>query len=191
MLCFSVTIRIINGRINMKELEIEKRFLIPKTRIKEFKALVIPKSEVYMNDVYIPNGERHKDLRLRQKGDKYMITRKRPIKKDDLTTMLETTIELSKEEFVALSSGVHSNVEKKRYKIDISEWRGELDVFKGRHEGLAVVEFEFQNDADLADFEKNAKLGLLDITNIEWLAGGRLAETDSKALQNKIIELQK
>lgn len=170
----------------MQELEIEKRFLVPEEKIEEIKSFVVPNSEVLMNDVYVPNGDAHKDLRLRQKGNKYMITRKRPVKEGDSTIMVETTIELSRSEFVALSNGIESNVEKERFLIDISEWRGELDVFSGRHAGLVIVEFEFQNEADLADFEKNAKLDLVDITNVEWIAGGRLAEIDSDVLKQKL-----
>ena len=170
----------------MQELEIEKRFLVPQDKLEILKSHIVPGSKTNMNDVYIPNGDAHKDLRLRQKGEKYMITRKRPVKEGDSTTMLETTIELSEWEFAALAKGIESNVEKERYQVDVSEWRGELDIFKGRHSGLTVVEFEFQNEADLADFEANADLGLIDITNIEWLAGGRLAEIDGATLQDKL-----
>lgn len=173
----------------MQELEIEKRFLVPKNKIEELKSHIVPDSKVIMGDTYVPNGEAHKDLRLRQKGNKYMITRKRPIKEGDLTTMLETTIELSKYEFDALSSDIESNVKKERYLVDISEWRGELDIFTERHAGLAIVEFEFQNEADLVDFEQNANLDLIDITNIEWLAGGRLAEIDAKTLERRLSEI--
>lgn len=173
----------------MQELEIEKRFLVPEDKVDELKSFIVPDSGVKMNDVYIPNGDAHKDLRLRQKGEKYMVTRKRPIKDGDTTTMLETTIELSSYEFDALASGIESNVEKERFLVDVSEWRGELDVFSGRHAGLVVVEFEFQNEADLSDFEQNAKLDLVDITNVEWLAGGRLAEIDGETLKEKLKEL--
>lgn len=170
----------------MQELEIEKRFLVLEEKVEKIKSFIVPNSKVLMNDVYIPNGDAHKDLRLRQKGNKYMITRKRPIKEGDSTIMSETTIELSKYEFDALSSGIKSNVEKERFLVNISEWRGELDIFSGRHTGLVIVEFEFQNEADLADFEKNAKLNLVDVTNIEWIAGGRLAEIDSDTLKQKL-----
>lgn len=156
----------------MQELEIEKHFLVPTDKIDTLKKSIIPDSMTKMKDIYIPNGLAHKDLRLRQKGD--------------TTTMLETTIELSEDEFNAMSQGIKTSVEKERYLVDVSEWRGELDIFQGRHAGLVVVEFEFQNDADLADFEANAKLDLLDITNVEWLAGGRLAEIDSQNLKEKI-----
>ena len=173
----------------MQELEIEKRFLVPEDKVDELKSFIVPDSGVKMNDVYIPNGDAHKDLRLRQKGEKYMVTRKRPIKDGDTTTMLETTIELSSYEFDALASGIESNVEKERFLVDVSEWRGELDVFSGRHAGLVVVEFEFQNEADLSDFEQNANLDLVDITNVEWLAGGRLAEIDGETLKEKLKEI--
>ena len=173
----------------MQELEIEKRFLIPVEKLDQIKSFIIPESQVHMNDIYIPNGESHKTLRLRQKGEKYMATRKCPVRDGDLTTMLETTIDLSKFEFDALFYGVDSNVEKDRFLVDISEWRGELDIFTGRHAGLAVVEFEFQNQADLADFEQNAKLDLVDITNLEWLAGGRLAEIDAETLAKNLKQL--
>ena len=174
----------------MQELEIEKRFLVPHDKLDTMMTHVVSGSKVNMNDVYIPNGDAHKDLRLRQKGERYMITRKRPVKEGDSTTMLETTIELSEWEFVALAKGIESNVEKERYQVDVSEWRGELDVFKGRHSGLIVVEFEFQNEADLADFEAHANLELIDITNIEWLAGGRLAEIDGATLQAKLDQIK-
>ena len=63
----------------MQELEIEKRFLVLEEKVEKIKSFIVPNSKVLMNDVYIPNGDAHKDLRLRQKGNKYMITRKRPI----------------------------------------------------------------------------------------------------------------
>lgn len=64
----------------MQELEIEKRFLVPQDKLEELKSLVVPGSKTVMNDVYVPNGDAHKDLRLRQQNDKYMATRKRPVK---------------------------------------------------------------------------------------------------------------
>ena len=172
----------------MQELEIEKRFLVPQDKLEELKRLVVPGSKTVMNDVYVPNGDAHKDLRLRQQNDKYMVTRKRPVKDGDSTTMLETTIELSEWEFAALAEGIETNVEKERFLVDLAEWRGELDVFKGRHAGLVVVEFEFQNEADLKDFEAHAKFAFTDITNVEWLAGGRLAEIDGETLKAKLAE---
>lgn len=173
----------------MQKLEIEKRFIIPNNKIEHFKSYIQTNSKVLMNDVYIPNGNAHKDLRLRQKGNKYMITRKRPVKENDHTTMLETTIELSKYEFNSLSKGIKSNVEKERYCVVLSGWKGDLDIFTGRHTGLAIVEFEFKNETELASFTQTIDLGLIDITNIEWIAGGRLAEIDATGLRQKLSEI--
>lgn len=170
----------------MQELEIEKRFLVPEEKLEELMGVVIADSKKMMNDVYIPNGDAHNDLRLRQKNDEFVITRKRPLVDGDLTKMMETTIPLSKYEFEVLSNGIESNVEKERYFVMIEKWQGELDIFKGRHTGLVVLEFEFANDADLEDFNNNQQLGLIDITNEEWLAGGRLAEIDATTLRKKL-----
>ena len=70
--------------------------------------------------------------------------------------------------------------------MDVAGWQGELDIFSGRHAGLTVLEFEFKNDEDLEDFNNNQQLGLIDITNEEWLAGGRLAEIDSSELKKQL-----
>ena len=76
----------------MQELEIEKRFLVPEEKVEELMGTVIADSKKMMNDVYIPNGDVHKDLRLRQKNDEFVITRKRPLVEGDSTKMIETTI---------------------------------------------------------------------------------------------------
>lgn len=151
----------------MQELEIEKRFLVPEEKTEELMGAVIAGSKKMMNDVYIPNGDEHKDLRLRQKNDEFVITRKRPLVEGDSTKMMEISIPLSREEFFALAAGIESNVEKTRYIVNVAGWQGELDIFNGRHAGLAVLEFEFKNDEDLEDFNDNQQLGLIDITNEE------------------------
>ena len=43
---------------------------------------------------------------------------------------------------------------KERFIINIFNRHGELDIFRGRHKGLAILEFEFKNNSDLLDFEK-------------------------------------
>ncbi len=173
----------------MQELEIEKRYLVPAEQLDELLAQAQTESVVHMNDYYVPNGERHKDLRLRQSGDRRVVTRKRPVKDGDLAIMSETTIELSPEEFEALTAGITTNVEKDRYQISLAGRPGELDVFAGRHAGLAVLEFEFADADALASFESEQRLGLIDITQLEWLAAGRLAETSYVELAPKIQTL--
>ena len=57
----------------MQELEIEKRFLVPEKKIEELMGMAIADSKKMMNDVYVPNGDAHKNLRLRQKNDEFVI----------------------------------------------------------------------------------------------------------------------
>ena len=69
--------------------------------------------------------------------------------------------------------------------------QADLDIFSGRHDGLIVIEFEFKDESDLAKFMKEARLDLPDVTNVEWLAGGRLAETSLKDIESKLKSLNK
>ncbi len=96
---------------------------------------------------------------------------------------------LSEEEFAALSHGVSTNVAKTRYQVDFDGWKGELNIFSGRHEGLVVLEFEFPNESGLARFLATTRWDLLDITNLKWLAFGRLAETSVANLAEKLAQL--
>ncbi len=173
----------------MQELEIEKRFLIKQSEIARFLALANQSSRKYMNDFYVPNGNQHKDLRLRQKGDSYVITRKRPLKDGDSIVMLETTIPLSLEEFQVLSGTITTNVEKERYRITVADFAGELDILQGRLQGLAFLEFEFPSQDALKTFENQFHADLIDVTGLEWLASGRLAETSFAELQPRLQEL--
>ena len=160
----------------MQEIEIEKRFLI--TDWNKTNKHFVSTSETEMKDVYIPNGDAHKDLRLRRKGDSYMVTRKRPVQEGEKLVMKETTIELSQEEFDALSAGVESTVTKTRLKGSFEGLPAEVDVFKDRHFGLSVIEFEFKDMAAYKAFQAKNSLdkSFIDITEDESLAGGRLAE---------------
>ena len=90
----------------MKNLEIEKRYLVKGggfDRLDDIEPYIVADSEVVMNDYYVPNGDEHKDLRLRHKGDRYVITRKRPIKEGDTTTMMEVAFRLMFRRAVMLS----------------------------------------------------------------------------------------
>ena len=74
----------------MKEIEIEKKFLITLEKAKE---LIVGVEPIDMIDYYIPNGQPHMQLCLRKKGDKYCITRKVPL---ETGVMSEQTIDINK-----------------------------------------------------------------------------------------------
>lgn len=54
---------------------------------------------VEIEDIYIPQSVDHPILRIRKKGDKYTITKKKPIKGKDSSKQRETTIILTRNEF--------------------------------------------------------------------------------------------
>lgn len=153
----------------MKKIEIEKRFLITSEKVKE---LIKNLKPVDMIDYYVPNGQPHMQLRLRKKGDNYCITRKVPL---ETGVMSEQTLDVNKIEFEYLTEGIQTSVAKDRYK---TKWNGidvEVDVYKGRHEGLNVLEIEFPDKEAFGEFQDDLE-GCKDITGIEKYAAGKLAE---------------
>ena len=153
----------------MKEIEIEKKFLLAQDKANE---LIIGVKPIDMIDYYIPNGQPHMQLRLRKKGDKYCITRKVPL---ETGVMSEQTIDINKVEFEHLIEGIQTYVAKDRYKTKWNNIDVEVDIYKGRHEGLNVLEIEFSNKEMFDNFQDKLE-GCTDITGIEKYAAGKLAE---------------
>lgn len=163
----------------MEEIEIEKRYLIDNKTVSVI--LTGATSNTIVEDYYVPNGENHKDLRLRHSGDRYMITRKTPIKDGDKLVMKELTLALSKEEFEAMSAGIETNVSKTRVYSYCFGYECELGLFNGRHSGLNILEFEFSNKEDVEKVEAAAaKAGFIDVTNDKRYAGGNLANLSTE-----------
>ena len=82
-----------------QELELELTFLA-----KELPESIKTVKPIRIVDIYIPDTPEHSHLRLRQKGEKYEITKKMPVVEGNASEQIEQTILLTKEEFVALSS---------------------------------------------------------------------------------------
>ena len=129
---------------------------------------------VLMKDIYVPDTARHPYLRLRQKGDKYEITKKRPVSDSDISTQTEQTIPLQKTEFDALSSASQKAVSKKRYHVQLAGREAEVDVFTDKLAGLVLIDFEFKTQAEKTAF-KPPDCCLADVTQEEFIAGGLLA----------------
>ena len=153
----------------MTELELELTFL----------AKEIPK-EVYgvtpklLVDYYLPEDSDHPKLRIRNKAGKYEITKKIPISGTDSSAQTEHTIALTKEEFDALCVCSKRIVEKDRYNVTIAGYPAEVDVFRGKLEGLVLIDFEFDSYEKQATFVKPV-VCLVDITQDKWAAGGVLS----------------
>ena len=78
-------------------IELERTFLarrLPEIRAEGMEVL----------DHYIPQSEKHPCLRLRKNGDKFFLTKKKPLSGADASEQSEETIILSGEEHSALSN---------------------------------------------------------------------------------------
>lgn len=125
-------------------------------------------------DLYVDNGTPHPDLRIRQRGNAYEVTRKTPTQDGDASKQLEVSIEINKEEFESLAGTAAHRVEKTRYFFPYEDKTAEVDVFEGDLAGLVVVDFEFQNEIEKGSFVA-PDFCLADVTQEEFIAGGVLA----------------
>jgi CYTH domain-containing protein len=125
-------------------------------------------------DLYVDNGTDHSDLRIRQSGDKYEITRKVPVEGTDSSKQLETTIVLNEVEFESFSKTTSRRVGKRRYFFDYNGRTAEFDVFEGDLDGLVVIDFEFEEEKEKDSF-KMPVFCLAEITQEKFIAGGVLA----------------
>ncbi len=153
----------------MVELEREKTYLL-----KELPAGLAECRFDVLSDAYIPVTARHPNMRIRRKGDKYVITKKTPANGTDSSRMNEHTIVLTPEEAAAFAELPAKRFTKHRYYCKVDGRDAELDLYQDDLAGLAVIDFEFDNDADLDAFEMPS-ICLADITQEEAFAGGILA----------------
>ncbi|MEI6053764.1 MAG: hypothetical protein WCQ49_00150 [Candidatus Saccharibacteria bacterium] len=152
-----------------KTIEFEKVYLAKSlpTGIKEARSSLI-------RDIRIPQNSSNSHLRLRQKDDTYVITKKYPIIDGDTSSQYEFTIELDKDEFNALASCSDSYFVKRRFYMELAGRPAEVDVYQEKLEGLVVIDFEFDSED-----QKNAFVTpdfvLADVTAEEAIVGGFLS----------------
>ena len=154
----------------MAEIELELTFLA-----KAIPSEIASVAPVRLVDIYIPDGVEHPELRLRQKGNAYEITKKVPLDGIDFSQHNEFTIPLSQREYQALAATSQRIVEKDRYQVQIGGYPAEVDVFAGALTGLVLIDFEFSSYESKANFLPPSDICLNDVTQLEWLAGGVLA----------------
>ncbi len=152
-----------------QELELELTFLA-----KELPKEIKTAKPTRIVDIYIPDIPEHSHLRLRQKGEKYEITKKMPVTTGNASEQIEQTIPLTPEEFMALASCSQKRVAKDRYCVDIEGKAAEVDVFVDNLKGLVLIDFEFDTVEEKAVF-KAPKTVLADVTQEDFIAGGLLA----------------
>ena len=151
------------------EIELERTFLA-----RELPAGLDRARSLVIRDIYIPETADHAVLRLRQKGEKYEITKKEPVVGDDSSQQYEHTIPLTQVEFEALATASRKDFVKRRYFMQIAGRDAEVDVYGEKLTGLVVIDFEFASIADKDSFETPTEC-LADVTQDVVIAGGFLA----------------
>ncbi|HMO78027.1 MAG TPA: hypothetical protein PKD95_02415 [Candidatus Paceibacterota bacterium] len=136
-------------------------------------------------DLYVNNGTDHADLRIRQNGDSYELTRKIPVEASDASKQIETTIALNQTEFESLSDTKSHKVEKTRYFFDHEGRTAEFDVFEGDLAGLVVIDFEFDEEREKQLFTM-PEFCLADITQEDFIAGGMIAGKSYESLKSHL-----
>ena len=152
-----------------QELELELTFLA-----KELPDDIKTVKPTRIADIYIPDTPEHSHLRLRQKCERYEITKKLPVTEGNASEQIEQTIPLTKEEYIALSNCSKKRVAKDRYNIMVEGKMAEIDVFVENLKGLVLMDFEFNTVQEKSVF-KMPGLALADVTQEEFIAGGLLA----------------
>ncbi len=124
-------------------------------------------------DIYLPANSAHPKMRLRKNGDSYEITKKERVNENDASEQKEYTINLTADEFAALSQVRGKKVRKIRYDLETNNRLAEVDVFQDDLAGLVLVDFEFESSLEKDNF-KMPDFCLADVTQEDFVAGGML-----------------
>jgi CYTH domain-containing protein len=152
-----------------KEIELEKTYLL-----KYLPVDIKEKQSIEILDIYIPKSADHSILRIRKRGEICEITKKQPIHGSDSSEQEEHTINLSKEEFLALANVDGKKLHKLRYIYPCGEDTAEIDVYQDDFKGLVFVDFEFKT-SEAKDKFLMPEFCLAEITQEKFCASGWLA----------------
>lgn len=148
-------------------MEIERKFLIEKDslpdNLEEYPHNRLEQAYIITNPV----------LRVRQKGDQYILT----YKGEGLMAREEVEFTLPQEAYKKLLTKTEGNIiSKTRYKIP--ETNGltiELDIFHGLFEGLYLAEVEFADEQTALSYEPPAWFGK-EVTNTSTFHNSTLSQ---------------
>ena len=166
------------------EIELERTFL----------AKYLPKDlescpSKNMQDSYIPKETKHPILRIRKNGERFTITRKYPKSEDDMSVMIEETINLTEEDYKSMQQ-IDSKIHKKiRYQYPTDNAKVcEIDVYQEALKGLVLVDFEFDSIEEKNNFNP-PNFCLVDVTGKEVIAGGMLCGKSYEDIEQELTEL--
>ena len=137
-------------------LELERKFLV-----KQMPDDLPKKSAMFISQSYLVTGE--EEVRVRGYGRKYYLTIKKGV--GEMGVRQEHELEITKETAGSLFSLTPcKSLQKRRYQGVLTKPKGQkfcIDVYTNPEiKGLRVVEFEFDNKADMKCFEPPEWAGL-------------------------------
>ncbi len=157
-------------------IEIEKTFFVKDI---PFDLSLFP-SEI-INQGYISSPP--SPLRIRQKGSKFELTKKIPLKNGDFSSAEEINIDLTQYEFDKLWSLVEKSLEKIRYYIPLQDnLIAEINVYQRNLNGLIFVEVEFSSSEEMDHFVPPSWFGA-DVTQEDFSANSFLAGKNFKEVE--------
>lgn len=167
----------------MNNVELERTFLA-KYLPKDLKSF--PSKEII--DIYLLMDTEGSKMRLRKTGNDYEITKKEMIDEKDASRQMESTIKLTKEEFEELAKISDKKIHKIRYYYNFNEIKAEVDIFLDNLEGLVLIDFEFENE-NKKDLFLVPDFCLADVTQENFIAGGRLCDKSYKEIKEELGKL--
>lgn len=134
-------------------------------------------------DRYLPYRALHPGIRLRQKGNSFTLTKKRPLSLKDFSRQEEQTIILSAAELAAFKKLKAKTVAKTRHYFRWHRLIIEFDIFRAPLKGLVLADIEFTSVKQLRLFQPPDFL-LADVTQSATIAGGKLAGKSYRQIQS-------
>lgn len=121
-------------------MEIERKFLIKKLpELSNYKFVDIEQGYLSTSPV----------VRIRKKGDKYILT----YKGEGLMAREEIEAALTEDAYEHLKEKIDGNlISKRRYFIPFEKYTIELDIFSGHMDGLIMAEVEFESIEEANSF---------------------------------------
>src|SRR5205823_14708540 len=137
--------------LSSMSLEIERKFLVRKLPDD-----LTSHHSTEISQGYFVSMDDGLQVRLRKSGHQYTLT----FKRGSGNVREEREIELTATQFDALWPATEGKrLVKTRYEIPLGERTVEIDVYHRRHEGLVVVEVEFDNEEAATNFQPPDWLG--------------------------------
>lgn len=152
------------------EIEKEQRYIL-----KSLPSDISSWNMEFLADTYIPEDSHNPQIRLRQRGDTFFITKKYPKNQGDLSVMVEETISLTDIEYRYFRKNLPGKyLAKNRYKKVDGDTIIEVDEYQDELKPLIVMDLEWSSTEPNKKFVGQFNISQ-NITQINELAGGQLA----------------